>query len=136
MEMIIKPTDKIQMRQHFSFSFFPIKPQLYGFSSQAKTIKFYVPVEKLGHTGDFVGVGRFSGLAGSQWELLDQSWHWCMWRLLGVVNNREPYWSEITQSDTLRPGGQAQQIEMSAISMAGVLQWQHWATHLNMVLRT
>lgn len=46
-------------------------------------------------------------------------------KTLGVVNNREPLRSEITQSDTLRLGGQAQQIEMSAMSMAGVLQWQH-----------
>lgn len=60
--MIVKPTYKIQMRRLFSFSLFPIKLQF----SQAYTSKFYVPVEKLGHTGDFVGVGRFSGLAGSQ----------------------------------------------------------------------
>lgn len=43
--------------------------------------------EKLGHTGSFQGVGRFRGLAGSQWELLDQSRCWCMQSLVGVVNN-------------------------------------------------
>lgn len=39
--MSIKPTYKIQTRQLFSFSFFPIKLQF----SQAKTSKFYVSVE-------------------------------------------------------------------------------------------
>lgn len=51
-----------------------------------------------------------------------------MRRLVGVVNNREPWWSEITLSDTLTLGGQAPQIEMSAVSMAGVLQWQQGDT--------
>lgn len=48
------------------------------------------------------------------------------------VNNREPWWSEITPSDTLTLGGQAPRIEMSAVSMAvwHTLTWypEHSAT--------
>lgn len=51
-----------------------------------------------------------------------------MRRLAGVVNNGEPWWSEITLSDTLTRGAQARQIEMSAVSMARVLQWQQRGT--------
>lgn len=49
---------------------------------------------------------------------------------MGVVNNGESGWSEITLSDTLTLGGQAPQIEMSAVSVAGVSQWQRRGTVL------
>lgn len=47
-----------------------------------------------------------------------------MQRLVGVVNKGDPSWSEITLSDTLTLSVQAPQIEMSAVSMGGVLQRQ------------
>lgn len=50
---------------------------------------------------------------------------------MGVVNNGESGWSEITLSDTLTLGGQAPQIEMSAVSVAGLSQWQRRGTVLH-----
>lgn len=42
-----------------------------------------------------------------------------MRRLVGAVNNGDPWWSEISLGDTLTLGVQAPQIEMSAVSMGG-----------------
>ena len=65
--MNIKPTYKIQTRQLFSFSFFPIKLQF----SQAKTSKFYVTVE-IEKNWDTLVVSRVLGdLEG--WQAANES---------------------------------------------------------------
>lgn len=50
---------------------------------------------------------------------------------MGAVNNGGPGQSEITEGDILTQSGQAAQIEMSAVSVGGVLQRQRRGTHLS-----
>lgn len=47
---------------------------------------------------------------------------------MGVVNNGEPWRSEIPLSDTLTLGVRAPQIETSDVSKGGVLRWQQCGT--------